>query len=141
MPGPLYGRWVPTSPAANSQATTVSSTTPEGSGSTHRERDSPQNARGIKKDEVDRPAGTPHSSEKQKKRKRDSNIEERNDPADEITPKKHKSILSKFEKVTKKAQEVRKRQAEDGDADDASAQGPEEVLRGMLCGSALNYME
>ncbi|PVH97098.1 P-loop containing nucleoside triphosphate hydrolase protein [Periconia macrospinosa] len=131
MPGPLYGRWVPTSSTVNNQATPKSSPNPESSWSAHQKRDSPQIGRGIEKDEVDQPAGTPPSSKKQKKRKRDSNINERNDPADESTPKKHKSILSKFEKVTKKAQKVRERQAEDEEANDASAKDSEEVLRDL----------
>lgn len=62
---------------------------------------------------------------KMSKRKRESNVDER----DEATPKKHKAILSKFEKVARRAEAREAPVAVEG-AEGEQEERPEQVLRG-----------
>ncbi|CAI6336489.1 unnamed protein product [Periconia digitata] len=149
MPAPIYSRWVPPSAATQANAQLTPSSTANPSPSTRQNEASPSNARGSKRstkhtdtprkaignddydaEEVASPAPS-SSAKKPKKRKRDSIVDEHHGPTDEFTPKKHKSILSKFEKVAKKANKAQDNRDAIGGDEDVLPEGPEEILHDL----------
>ncbi|GME31643.1 atp-dependent rna helicase dbp6 [Neofusicoccum parvum] len=100
MPGPFYARYVPpkapsaSSPAAPPKAREPSPLSPD-------------------------PAPTPASEQKEKrtKKRKRTDVQNAAGEEDDTTPKKHKSVLSKFEKSTKIAERLKAREqpAEDKD--------------------------
>lgn len=75
---------------------------------------------------------SPKSLRKPKKRKRESVVEDPDDAADTAL-KKHKTILSKFEKVSKKAQEkIQNPQGLKDSAGEEQEDRPQAVLHGEL---------
>ena len=146
MPAPIYSRFVPPKPAirdpASSSPQPAASPTPAAHSKkekkskkrSHDELAQPVEDAEVISDAVQDTAQdvaypSPSSNKKPKKRKRDSAV---NDAIEDTegSPKKHKSILSKFEKVSKKAREhTLKRQEAGEESDDAPAR-EQPVLRG-----------
>jgi ATP-dependent RNA helicase DDX51/DBP6 len=69
------------------------------------------------------------SSKKSKKRKRESKVVENHGPEEDATPKKHKTILSKFERSAKVAEAARANAESDG-GEGAKEEQPVEELHG-----------
>lgn len=84
-----------------------------------------------KDDASDVPVATPQTSKKPKKRKRESNTEEQTGLVEEATPKKHKAILSKFERSSKRA-EAAWEAAENEPQKEDDGEKPAEQLHGSL---------
>ncbi|KAF1950058.1 P-loop containing nucleoside triphosphate hydrolase protein [Byssothecium circinans] len=133
MPAPLYGRWVP--PASATKKTTPSPQPADPPPSQKKEK-TPKK-RGVTEPEVPQitiqqsaPEETApdlaRSAKKPKKRKRESNV----DDNDTASPKKHKTIFSKFEKVSRKAQEEARKQDEEPEQEQDQEDEPE-VLRDL----------
>jgi hypothetical protein len=133
----MYARWVPPRPATQNKASASPQPASDSPRSSHKKKDKKSKKRveePVQHIEPNVPQITPNSvagaestdsprsTKEPKKRKRESIHEE-----DAATPKKHKSILSKFEKVSRKAQEHV--QQHDGEAEPEQEMEPE-VLRG-----------
>jgi ATP-dependent RNA helicase DDX51/DBP6 len=147
MPAAIYSRFVPPKcaiqvPASSSpQPTTSPKPAPskkEKRSKNHQDHELAQQveepgsisnaAQSTLRDIADSP---PDAVKKPKKRKRDPAVDDVKGDA-EAGSKKHKSILSKFEKVSKKAQEHALKRQEAGEESDDVPEKEQRVLRGRL---------
>lgn len=102
MPAPLFKRWAPPKPAVVAvDAKPAKATSP-----VQERTASPV---------VEVASATPKFPKKQKKRKRESQVQD--EQGEEESPKKHKAILSKFEKASKLAEARGQHMAEDDSAE------------------------
>ncbi|KAF2683637.1 P-loop containing nucleoside triphosphate hydrolase protein [Lentithecium fluviatile CBS 122367] len=139
MPAPIYSRFVPPKPAIKKHVPSSPQPIPSPPSaqskkekkSKSKNRQAHERAGGINELEAtldaaqpaeDTVAESPKAIKKPKKRKREA-VADDADAEAEATPKKHKSILSKFEKVSQKAQEHAQRRHDTGvESDDAPAE-------------------
>lgn len=83
---------------------------------------------------------TESPAKKPKKRKRESKVDEQVEIEDRSTPKKHKAILSKFEKSSKLVEAARASAKLEPEEEDEEETAPAEVLHGGLqCSISVNY--
>ncbi|KAF2274620.1 P-loop containing nucleoside triphosphate hydrolase protein [Westerdykella ornata] len=130
MPGPLYARWVPPAkpkaqekseslphPPGKTSQPTIESPEPlrQKEKSKRKSTDQPAPSPELKEDERDA-AASGHTQEEQesgekpkklKKRKRELDVNDEIQVEEEATPKKHKAILSKFERSYQRAEAIR----------------------------------
>jgi ATP-dependent RNA helicase DDX51/DBP6 len=145
MPAPLYHRFVPSKPTIRKPASpspqlasllTPTQSKNEKKSKKRREHEPIQEINKLEADQStagydarDVTGKSKRPEKKPKKRKResvaDSVIEE-----DESTPKKHKSIMSKFDKVSKQAQEHAQSLRDRGEESDDAPAEEVQVLRG-----------
>lgn len=145
MPAPIYSRFVPLKPAikdaVSASSQPVASPKPaqpkkEKKSKKHTDHELAQrieepetasnSAQATVRDAAD---SSPKSDKKPKKRKRDPVVDDADEEA-EAGSKKHKSILSKFEKVSKKAEEYALKRQEAGEDSDDEPAKEQPVLRG-----------
>jgi hypothetical protein len=130
MPAPLFGRFVPPKPAnpAPVSASPPPTATPKPA-QPKKEKSKRRHGEETEATVGSATENPPSSDKKPKKRKRDTVADTADEEAD-AGSKKHKSILSKFEKVTKKAQEHALKRQEDGEELDDASNKAQPVLRG-----------